>query len=58
MLRVAEDPDDRAGHVDLDDVAAVHALLDAVAQLPDENRRGNPSHERFAASLQRGRTRP
>ena len=35
--------DDPAGGVGLDDVAAVDALLDAVAQLADEDRRGDPA---------------
>ena len=37
-IRVAEQADDPAGRVDLDDVAPMDALLDAVADLPDEDR--------------------
>ena len=35
---VAEDADELAGGVGLDDVAAMDALLDAVAELADEDR--------------------
>ena len=38
-VRVAELADDPAGDVGLDDVAAMDALLDPVADLPDEDRR-------------------
>ena len=44
---VAELADDPAGGVGLDDVAAVDALLDAVAELADEDRR-RPSRPRAA----------
>jgi len=43
VLGVAERPDHPAGHVDLDDVASMDALLDPVAQLANEDgRRGSP----------------
>ena len=37
-VRVAQDPDEPAGGVGFDDVAAVDALLDAVAQEPHQDR--------------------
>ena len=48
VIGVAEGPDHAPGDVDLDDVAAVDALLDPVAQLPDEHRR-----RRFGAAWAR-----
>ena len=44
-----------AGRVDLDDVAAVHALLDAIAHLTDEDRGDDPgSRAGFARAGCRG----
>ena len=42
-IRVPELADDPAGHVGLDDVAAMDALLDAVAEVPGEDRRCGPA---------------
>jgi len=42
-LRIADCPDDAPGHVDLDDIAPVDALLDAVADLANEHRRRDPT---------------
>ena len=51
-VRVAELANQPAGGVDLDDVSAVDALLDPVADLPDEDRRDRPA----AASRTAGRS--
>ena len=37
MVRIAKTPEEPAGDVDLDDVAPMDALLDAVADLADED---------------------
>ena len=51
-VRVAEDADELAAGVGLDDVAAVDALLDAVAQLADEDRgRGAAADRRRGPSF-------
>ena len=54
-VRVTERPDHPAPGVDLDDVAAMDALLDSVADLPDEDRRHDPRTRR--RSTRRGRRR-
>ena len=53
-IRVAEAADEPPVGVDLDDVAAVDALLDAVADLADEDRRDDPRPGAGALPAERG----